>query len=104
VTLRDAGDYITSLPKAEQCSMSDRQRSKPCSWSSSSTGHHDGAHWHTESIEPERRNATAPRLGSARRGCAQAALTHGADEHDPTSVIRGRIVGSKIRDGRRYRA
>jgi len=58
VTLRDAGDYITSLPKAEQCSMSDRQRSKPCSWSSSSTGHHDGAHWHTESIEPERRNAT----------------------------------------------
>ncbi len=45
-----------------------------------------------------------PRLGSARRGCAQAALTHGADEHDPTSVIRGRIVGSKIRDGRRYRA
>ena len=34
VTLRDAGDHITSLPKAEQ--------------------DHDGAHRHAESIEPKR--------------------------------------------------
>ncbi len=30
---------------------------------------------------------------------AQAALTHGADEHDPTSAIHARIVGSEMRDG-----
>ncbi len=57
VTLKDAATYIQRLPKAEQ-DLEEWQAAveKLCSWSSSSTADHDGAHWRAEGIESRARS------------------------------------------------
>jgi hypothetical protein len=73
VTLKDAAEYIQKLPKPEQ-DLKEWQAAgrSPALGRRAQRTNHDGAHWHTESIEPTPRAGVQSRSQRHPLGKAEA--------------------------------